>query len=153
MHKTKNLDDDYLGSCKVLELAIKKYGSKNFEKETLYTFNTREEMIEMETVLVNEDFISREDTYNLKLGGFGGFDYATELLFKKYPNGVWQGKKHTEETKTKIGAANSIHQKGSGNSQYGKVWIYSELEKISKRINKNDPIPDGWLKGRKIKFL
>ena len=32
------------------------------------------------------------------------------------------------------------------------MWIYSLEEKISKKIPKGNVIPEGWLKGRKIKF-
>ena len=44
------------------------------------------------------------------------------------------------------------HQQGERNSQYGKVWIYSLERKESIKINKDDPIPDGWCLGRKINF-
>jgi len=41
------------------------------------------------------------------------------------------------------------HQQGSKNSSYGKHWIHKETE--NKLVPKNDPIPDGWQPGRKIK--
>lgn len=58
----------------------------------------------------------------------------------------------TQETRSAIGAANSVLQAGSGNSQFGTQWIYSDEEKISKKIRVTDEIPAGWIKGRKIKF-
>ena len=64
----------------------------------------------------------------------------------KYDN--FTNKSHTESTKSKIGAANSIKQKGENNSQYGKCWITNEIE--SKKIYKGDTIPEGWRLGRKI---
>jgi hypothetical protein len=64
----------------------------------------------------------------------------------------FKGKKHTDETKRKIGEANSIRFTGEANPQFGTMWIYSLHEKKSKKIDKNQPIPQGWLKGRKIKF-
>jgi hypothetical protein len=64
----------------------------------------------------------------------------------KYDN--FTGKSHSEETKRKIGESNSLKQKGSNNSQYGKCWITNEIE--SKKINKGDMIPEGWRLGRKI---
>lgn len=76
-----------------------------------------------------------------------GRQVAKEL----YPNGTFYNKKHTEETKLKMSKSNT-HMKGSNNSQYGMMWIYSLEEKISKRIKKDEIIPDGWYKGRKIKF-
>ena len=72
--------------------------------------------------------------------------------YYKFNDGGFKGKSHTEEFKERIGKINSIKQKGSNNSQYGMMWIYSLEEKISKRIKKDEIIPDGWYKGRKIKF-
>ena len=63
-----------------------------------------------------------------------------------YPQGTFLGKTHTEETKKKIGLNSAKHQKGKGNSQYGKMWITNEQE--STRINKSESIPEGWRKGR-----
>jgi hypothetical protein len=44
---------------------------------------------------------------------------------------------------------NIKHQQGKKNSQYGTMWITNGTE--SKKIKKDDLIPDGWKKGRKIK--
>jgi len=41
-----------------------------------------------------------------------------------------------------------VSQKGSGNSQYGTMWICNIELKENKKIPKNDIIPDGWVKGR-----
>ena len=46
--------------------------------------------------------------------------------------------------------------KGKGvkekNSQFNTCWIYNEELKQSKKVNKNDIIPNGWKLGRKLKF-
>lgn len=97
MHKTSNINDSYLGSGKILENAIKKYGRENFKKEILYIFNTEEEMRLKEKELVTEEFCLREDTYNLCPGGKGGFGYIERNKIPKF-----KGKQHTEETKNKI---------------------------------------------------
>lgn len=68
------------------------------------------------------------------------------------PNGTFYGKTHSDETKERIGKSNSIKQKGSNNSQYGTMWIHSLELKVSKRISKDEIIPEGWYKGRKMKF-
>jgi len=38
---------------------------------------------------------------------------------------------------------------GEGNSQYGKIWISNVLTKEINRITINDPIPQGWVRGKK----
>ena len=74
-HKTKNIDDNYMGSGKYLTRAYKKYGLENFIKEILFVYNNANDMYAKEAELVNEDFLVEANTYNLKKGGFGGFDY------------------------------------------------------------------------------
>jgi len=173
-HETKDIDDIYFGSGTYLLNAINKYGKKHFKKEILYIFESKEEMDAMEAEIVDEVFISRLDTYNIICGGTGGFSFVNEQLKNnpdyadwrskkmsalhklgkfKYDN--FKGKKHTEESKKKIGKANSISQKGSKNSQYGKAWIYNLEEKKSIRVPKEEVdqwIEKGWIRGRKQKF-
>jgi hypothetical protein len=79
VHKTSNLEDGYMGSGKVLNLAIEKYGIENFRRDILEFFDTAKEMFAKEKEIVTEEFLLREDTYNLKHGGFGGFDYVNKV--------------------------------------------------------------------------
>lgn len=61
---------------------------------------------------------------------------------------IWQGRKHKEETKKKIGEINSKKQKGKNNSQFGTRWITNGIE--NKKIKTQDLIPDGWRLGRNL---
>lgn len=199
VHKTSNLEDGYMGSGTHLKKAQEKYGIENFKKEILEIFDNMDDMLDMESVIVNEEFVDRSDTYNLIIGGGKSTFYylndaklnlygkngqsgyglenlksradmkelmskedwdkwnekISQSLRQKYAEGFenpFLGKTHTEETKKKIGQKSKVHQKGNGNSQYGTRWIYSLEEKKSKKIKKNEPLPEGWNEGRKIKF-
>lgn len=100
-HQTKDLDDGYLGSGKILKRAISKYGEDKFESEILYIFKSKLEMDSMEAELIDEEFINREDTYTIKLGGEGGFDYINENILNNIKNvgggGRATGKKLKED--------------------------------------------------------
>lgn len=74
-HKTKDLNDSYMGSGRYLQAAQRKYGMENFIKEILHVFDSPDEMYSKEAEIVNEEFLITQNTYNLKIGGFGGFDY------------------------------------------------------------------------------
>ena len=74
-HQTKDLNDGYMGSGKLLKRAIKKYGLDNFSKEILHVFQTEQEMNDKEKELV----ILQEMCYNLCEGGKGGFGYINDM--------------------------------------------------------------------------
>ena len=75
LHVTKDLNDDYLGSGKQIQAAVKKYGRDNFKREYIKICETPEEMYNLEAEIVNEDFVKRSNTYNMKTGGIGGWDH------------------------------------------------------------------------------
>ncbi|MFK5882871.1 MAG: NUMOD3 domain-containing DNA-binding protein [Candidatus Izemoplasma sp.] len=135
VHKTKNINDDYLGSGFLLTLAIKKYGKSNFTKKVLKVFNGKIAAYSYEKNLVNQQFVDLKTTYNLKIGGLGGFiplygdnhpGYGKHRSLKTKekiskallgPKNPWYGKKgslhpnfgkkHSQEAKDKIAAFNS----------------------------------------------
>jgi len=74
-HQTNDLNDGYFGSGKLLEQAIKKYGSSNFIREVMFVFDNESDMNAKEKEIVTEAFCARQDTYNLLQGGHGGFSY------------------------------------------------------------------------------
>ncbi len=64
-------DDSYIGSGLALLRDVEKFGRENFTRETLATFDNREAAVLFEGECVNEDFVKRTDTYNVRIGGFG----------------------------------------------------------------------------------
>jgi hypothetical protein len=40
------------------------------------------------------------------------------------------------------------HSKGEKNSQYGRIWISNPLTKEFIRLERNEQIPDGWVRGK-----
>lgn len=69
VHVTKRLKNKYMGSGTKIREAIKNEGIENFEKTILEFFDNHKKLLEREAEIVNEDFIAREDTYNIMLGG------------------------------------------------------------------------------------
>jgi len=160
-HQTMNLDDEYMGSGKLLKAAIKKYGIENFKKELLYIFDSEFEMNVKEKELVTEEFCDRDDTYNLCVGGQGGFGHinksdirnGTENTMKiteyrlifidalkrgrdtqkklKEENGEWA--KRNREARS---LAAKKRNAGSGNPFFGKKHSEETLAKLRKSKNK-----------------
>lgn len=73
VHKTNNIDDGYMGSGVLIKRAQEKYGIENFTKEILHYCDSIESMFDMESQIVNEEFVKQENVYNLVQGGFGGY--------------------------------------------------------------------------------
>jgi len=63
-------------------------------------------------------------------------------------NNHWLGKKHSEETKKKMSEAKKGKHFGEKNSQYSTMWITNGME--SKKIKKEENIPKGFRRGRKL---
>lgn len=72
-HETFDPDDDYMGSGNLLKRAQNKYGLDKFTKTILADFDEPWSMANMEATIVDEEFIKRKDTYNITVGGNGGF--------------------------------------------------------------------------------
>lgn len=94
-HKTENPYefDGYLGNGLTIntpsqlkhpktkfEYAVKEYGYKNFIRTTLFIVDTLEEVLRLEEIVVNEEFLKRPDVYNMALGGQAGFDTSIEVF-------------------------------------------------------------------------
>ena len=141
VHKTKDMNDGYMGSGKIIQRAIEKYGIENFQKEILEVFNNSKEMYDREKEIVTEEFLKTENAYNLKLGGNGGWDYITKNGLDRTPetlkkrsegikksyigrdcsgkNGSFFGKKHSEQTKQHISTKRKEYFENGGEPSKG----------------------------------
>jgi hypothetical protein len=171
-HKTKNKDDGYMGSGKYLNYAINKYGVENFTKEILFIFDNATEMYDKEAEIVNDDFLAEENTYNLKRGGFGGFDYINSmgLSIRNFQNPTVQHVAADSRKQLQVGfynkvvgdnARQTVINNGTGISnnaalrelgtnaaaRVNKDSIWINDGSIVRKINKYIPIPPGWTKG------
>lgn len=70
---TGSIDDDYVGSGKLLRRAIKKYGKKNFTREILAIAEDQEALDILERFYIEKhNAVGSEQFYNLTIGGTGG---------------------------------------------------------------------------------
>ena len=71
-----------------LHAAICKYGVKSFHRKTLQVFNTKQEALDLEAEIVDEEFIRREDTYNVVVGG-GAPPVHNKIVYQFSIDGVF----------------------------------------------------------------
>lgn len=82
VHETPDLDDGYMGSGQHLVLAMRK-NPQDFRKDILEYFTDSESMYAREAEIVDWDFIQRDDTYNIRLGGKGGWGHLRGMVTVK----------------------------------------------------------------------
>lgn len=105
-HKTNNLDDEYVGSGKYINRAINKHGIENFSKEIIFRAVSEDIMYWIERMLVDEEHVKDSMTYNLKLGGQGGFSYINSYC----GNQGERLNKHLSHAKRVLGGVNSRYK-------------------------------------------
>lgn len=64
-----NKETSYSNPSTKFQKAVLEYGIESFKRETLAEFDTLEDAYKLEGELVNEDFLLRDDVYNMILGG------------------------------------------------------------------------------------
>lgn len=143
-HATNNLNDNYLGSGKYLRRAIGKYGADKFTRRIIDIFDNPVDMFALEKSLVTEEYVKNPNTYNLVVGGYGGFKVQNieewksklkEASAKRINRAPALGLKHSEKSKKKISDANKGKQawnKGLPGTWVGKSHTTESRNKISK---------------------
>jgi len=126
-HKTENKNDNYYGSGLLLNRAMNKHGRKFFSKEILMECSSEAEMNQKESDIVDALFISRDDTYNVKLGGPGGFDFINKCGKNIYEN-------HSKISRENVKIAHmSFLEKLNFDAEFKEEW----KAKISAKVKLN----------------
>lgn len=115
----------YLGSGKILRLAIEKYGADNFEVQMICECASKEELDEKEEYYIQYYNAQTDEMfYNIRRGGDRG------------PGGpMFKGHKHTEDTKIKM----SMNRQGVNNANYGNHWHQSdELKALHSKLSSGE---------------
>ena len=136
--------DEYFGSGKVIKQALRKYGKENFRKEILYVFETPEEAYIKEREIVDKEFLSRNDTYNQKEGGQGGFDHIDveqqSILLKE----LWQNQDFRKKVQESQEKANNDPKVKERRSKAQKIAQNNPetKRKISERLKQSHQNPE-----------
>lgn len=136
-HVTEDVNDSYLGSGKILKLAIKKHGIDNFTKTVLVVCDSEEDMNNKEREIVNIDVVNNPEYYNSAIGGNGG----CIVLKKGHPlyNEVIEKIRLTNQSRSKEQSkrAKELHQQKKL-GMYGKSQSEFQKQTVSK-LNKGIP--------------
>lgn len=139
VHRTNNLNDDYMGSGMILKRAKKKYGITNFAKYIIKFFKTYQEALDEEKKIVTLDFIKNNKTYNIKEGGYGNCKWSDAAL-KLLSDAAKKRWKNPEYVKMMENNCFNNDERNNKISKKVKKWIKEnpELHRIRMlKINKN----------------
>lgn len=74
-----NRPNTYEKSKTKFQQAVKEFGPKSFVRKLINVFDNEEEAYLLEKDIVNPEFLSREDVYNMVLGGCFGWDNSIKV--------------------------------------------------------------------------
>lgn len=115
------------------QYAVKKYGPKNFYRITLATFDTQEEALHLESVLVNKQFLDRKDVYNIAEGG-GRTPLTSKKLYQYSLEGVFIQEFESVRSMERLlgfnhgSVQNAIRFKSTS---HGYLWSYEKHEALN----------------------
>lgn len=79
-HKTNDINDDYMGSGRYIRESIRQYGVENHIKEIIGIFETRQESLDLEHLLVKECRKKDAEMCLNQTNGGSSFDYINDNL-------------------------------------------------------------------------
>ena len=149
---TNGNNKQYVGSGKLLKLAISKYGIKNFKREILETCETDEELRAAEAKWIKqENAVASPEYYNLCEGGRGGNTGNYNPNMSKIIKAGWDSySKEEREARLKINADKFQYRDKSGanNSKAKKALVNNKEYQCLKDACKDYPeVPYSSLKG------
>jgi group I intron endonuclease len=140
-HKYKELNDEYMGSGKLLKKAFEKYGIENFKKEILIFNVSKKEHIDLleKTFIASErEKVGAKNCYNITDGGGGKTSPCSEETKRRMSEALKgnknnKGHHHSEEAKRKISEAN----KGKKQKPRSETFKREQSERIKKLYLEN----------------
>lgn len=149
VHKTENptIFDGYIG-CSInifisnpelknpktpFHKAVKKYGYNSFIRNTIQIFDTEEEALDLEALIVNQEFIERNDTYNITLGGGlppihnkKVYQYSLEGEFIKEWDSLTDAANYYNTSGNLIGISANFKR-----TSVGYLWSFNKTDKLN----------------------
>ncbi len=150
----------YMGSGKLIEHAMQKYGKHNFTKRTLVECTSEEELREAEQFFIEEtNAVASPDYYNLHEGGRGGdtgFHEDTDMsaITKESWDSYTEEERAARGKVTSEGRIKSGCAKGEKNPMYGRSAVAEQNLKWYCNGEKTIYVtegtqPEGYWRGRK----
>ena len=111
-------EDGYWGSGTAIRRAVNKYGKESFKRELICCCDCRKQASRIEEILVDEELRDSLSCYNRKTGGYSSGIPGKETRARQ--SKAMKGRKHTDETKAKIGR-NNKSRKGKKHTDKSKA--------------------------------
>lgn len=130
-HATNDLNDSYLGSGRIFLKALRKYGRENFKREILHECETILDARKLEAPMIVQHQTMFPYGYNVHDNGGWGYPGSTHGPTTREKLRIANtGKKHSDETKEKIGIESRKRIKEKS-SFFGKHHTEESIKKIS----------------------
>ena len=132
-HKSTFFDQSYWGSGKLINRAYKKYGKENFTREFLEECQDLETLNKQEKYYINLYESKYPNGYNISNGGDGG--------------DIFHSLSTSHQEKVRESISNYMKDRCLVNHQTKNKVVYNNGDRYI-YLSPNDPIPDGFVKGK-----